>query len=416
MTFVVSMDLIHGFGTLNSSSSESPSTFSSSFLITKLPKYSWPVKLVARIMLLAMVFAALIPRLGFGISSPSDEINYYNSPPSSWAEVRFIDRINLLAQLPLLFQDLANEGLLKKVGGRALFVADEQLQVHDNIEMDFIANSDLERQSAIPDETYDFAFTRAFLPAAEFIDRTLKVGGLATFQLGEDPNLAFHKPPNYKIVYLRRLGTTIIAMRKTSHAKNSPARKRLCGVSFSLPEAKKEALNKLEDVLLEPPRAALGKSKRFLTRTRYLPDLMGDSLEEYPRRVFIDVGLPENDGAASDGGWFSKHYPRRNMDFEMYRMVTVMEEEESPSKVAPETVGMSDWLKRNVREEEYVVMKAEAEVVEEMVKNKVIGLVDELFMECKHGVGLRRKRAYWECLALYGRLRDEGVAVHQWWG
>lgn len=80
---------------------------------------------------------------------------------------------------------------------------------------------------------------------------------------------------------------------------------------------------------------------------------------------------------------------------------------------------MSEWLRKNVREEEYVVMKAEAEVVEEMLSSKAIGLVDELFLEC--GIkgkqqGRKSRRAYWECLALYGMLRDEGVAVHQWWG
>ncbi|KAF3502627.1 hypothetical protein F2Q69_00041297 [Brassica cretica] len=88
-------------------------------------------------------------------------------------------------------------------------------------------------------------------------------------------------------------------------------------------------------------------------------------------------------------------------------------------------MGITEWLKENVKDEEYVVMKAEAEVVEEMMRNKSIKMVDELFLECKpKGLGLRGRRtmqsksgrAYWECLALYGKLRDEGVAVHQWWG
>lgn len=43
------------------------------------------------------------------------------------------------------------------------------------------------------------------------------------------------------------------------------------------------------------------------------------------------------------------------------------------------------------------------------------------FLECKHqgvkkGDKKKSRRAYWECLSLYGMLRDEGVAVHQWWG
>ncbi|KAK7389539.1 hypothetical protein VNO78_24673 [Psophocarpus tetragonolobus] len=177
-----------------------------------------------------------------------------------------------------------------------------------------------------------------------------------------------------------------------------------------VPEAKKAALRNLEDVLLEPPRAASRKSKVYLKRTKYLPDLMGDSLESYPRRIFIDVGLPKKNGGI-DTDWFGKSYPTRNKKFEVYKIEIV--EEDGPQ------IEMSDWLRKNVKEEEYVVIKAEAEVVEEMVRNKAIMLVDELFLECMPQLGnknMKNKRAYWECLALYGKLRDEGVAVHQWWG
>ncbi|QCE00710.1 uncharacterized protein LOC114194233 [Vigna unguiculata] len=175
-----------------------------------------------------------------------------------------------------------------------------------------------------------------------------------------------------------------------------------------VPEAKKAALQNLEDVLLEPPRAASGKSRVYLKRTKYLPDLMGDSLEGYPRRVFIDVGQKD---AESGSDWFRKKYPTRNKNFEMYKIEAVAE--------GGPQIEMSEWLRKNVKEEEYVVMKAEAEVVEEMMWSKAIRLVDELFLECKPQQGSakrKNRRAYWECLALYGKLRDEGVAVHQWWG
>jgi len=76
-------------------------------------------------------------------------------------------------------------------------------------------------------------------------------------------------------------------------------------------------------------------------------------------------------------------------------------------------ISMSDWVGKNVEEKDYVVMKTEVEVAEEMVRSRAIKLVDELFLECKHqGIkkgGEKNRRAYWECLALYGLLRDEGV-------
>ncbi|KAL8143432.1 hypothetical protein V2J09_016464 [Rumex salicifolius] len=187
-------------------------------------------------------------------------------------------------------------------------------------------------------------------------------------------------------------------------------------------QEKKAALRKLEDVLLEPPRASSGISRSYLKKTKFLPDLLNDSLEGYSRRVFIDVG--ERDGGANGTKWFEEKYPTRNQEFEVYRIETVAEAETGPPPPPLDSglgqMEMSDWLRRNVKEEEFVVMKAEAEVVEEMLKTKeAIELVDELFLECKpkgKGYNYTNKRAYWECLALYGRLRDLGIAVHQWWG
>ncbi|KAI4366537.1 hypothetical protein MLD38_022403 [Melastoma candidum] len=181
-------------------------------------------------------------------------------------------------------------------------------------------------------------------------------------------------------------------------------------------QEKMKALNKLEDVLLEPPRAASERSRTYQRRTKYLSDLMGDdTLKSYPRRLFIDVGQPGSDGA----GWFARTYPTRSLDFETYE-IEMSEEEDDAGRVK---MGVSEWVKERVREEEFVVMKAEAEAVEEMVKSRAMRLVDELFLECRtrkkvddSNNNTRKKKAYWECLALYGRLRDEGVAVHQWWG
>ncbi|KAI4389818.1 hypothetical protein MLD38_002000 [Melastoma candidum] len=206
-----------------------------------------------------------------------------------------------------------------------------------------------------------------------------------------------------------RVSDLIHSSRSTNVAKRTTGR-RLLGVLPLHEQKKREAMNKLEDVLLEPPRAASERSRTYQRRTKYLSDLMGeDSLKSYPRRVFIDVGTPESDGA----GWLERTYPTRGLGFEKYK-INANEEE-----------GMSEWMKESVREEEFVVMKAEAEDVEELMKSKAIRLVDELFLECKtknnnninnNNKKKKKKKAYWECLALYGKLRDEGVAVHQWWG
>ncbi|VFQ90388.1 unnamed protein product [Cuscuta campestris] len=188
-------------------------------------------------------------------------------------------------------------------------------------------------------------------------------------------------------------------------------------------DAKAAALERLEDVLLEPPRAASGKSNAYRKKTRYLPELMGVSLENYPRRVFIDVSYLSGEksaAAAAASEWFAKHYPAGNAEFETFQIEAVAGAESPPPEGQAGGGGMSEWLRKNVEEKDYVVMKTVAEVAEEMVKSRAIRLVDELFLECKHqGIkkgGEKSRRAYWECLALYGMLRDEGVAVHQWWG
>lgn len=388
------------------------------YLIIRLPINSRVLRLLARAMLLTLLIV-WFPWIGSIVRGISSTFSPAIIPEA--ANVLGADDLINLELLPLLFRDLTNEGLLK-AGEKAVFVSNgneeairrsNQIRLSEN-EMDVISVTDLEKQSSIPSETFDLiALASNYPAAADFIDRTLKIGGIVTVELSENP---FHKPSNYKIVYIRRFGSTVMAMKKLDLA----TQRRLRGYA---PEAKAAALKNLEDVLLEPPRAGSGKSSRYLKRTRYLPDLMGDSLESYPRRVFIDVGLPEKEGG-SGTGWFARHYPTRNKDFEMYKIETVSGGSSLGKEVAPQ-IGMSDWLRKNVRDEEYVVMKAEAEVVEEMVKSKAIRLVDELFLECKpqgHGIGKKGnknyggRRAYWECLALYGRLRDEGVAVHQWWG
>ncbi|KAH9690422.1 hypothetical protein KPL70_015802 [Citrus sinensis] len=234
----------------------------------------------------------------------------------------------------------------------------------------------------------DFIVTSDFLL---FFFRDLKNEGISRLvdqalfltDANEDFIYNFHILNNNDmyIVYSKDLKRQDLSNLNSKHTQSPQLHKRLVLSKISSLEAKRAALNELEDVSLEPPWFASRRSR--------------DSLESYPRRVFVDVGLPDNINR--------KHYPMRNLDFQMYKIEIVSEE--------------CEGKKKNVKEEECVVMKAKAEIVEGVVKSKTIRLVDELSLECKpRGKGNRSIRAYWECLSLYRRLRDEGVAAHQWWG
>ncbi|XP_057975961.1 uncharacterized protein LOC131163383 [Malania oleifera] len=369
------------------------------------------LRVVSRSLFLTLVILAL-PSIGFiasGLSGSYSIVSNYGSASDS------ID----LEFLQVLFRNVADEGLLKR-DDSALFVSSgsgdlvRNLQMPNFNEIDVVTESDLEQQSSIPDETFDFVFTSSFR-ATKFVDRVTKIGGVVAVQLTDNALNAFQDLSNYKIVYLRRFNSTVVAMKKTGSLPefmDSAVGRRLCGVP---PEAKKEALKALEGALFEPPRRALASTNKHLVgKTKFLADLLGNSLEGYRRRIFVTVGsLEENRGSLE---WFQQNYPKGNQDFELHNLKIMVEEWKAES-------GVSDWLRKNVREEEFVVMKAEAEAVEEMIEGKTICLVDELFLECVNQWDGRvnkktkkSKRAYWECLALYGRLRDEGVAVHQWWG
>ncbi|CAK8537628.1 unnamed protein product [Lathyrus sativus] len=408
---------------------KNPSVFSFNpkayYLVIKFPT-SGTWKIFYRLVILAL-FVASLPLISssFGSRNPTSLDNAASNNMEILPQQKlskFDHPINMEQLLSLLFSDLSNEGLVKNSKQhKSVFLGDKEqgfrqfLSLKDQYKMDYIPLKDVEKQKSILDNTVDFIFTSDFAASSKFIDRALKTNGIAAVVILNAA--AFNKPSNYKVAYMRRFEKVVMAMKKVPTSPVTETNLKV-GVHRKLfgyaAEAKKAALQKLEDVLLEPPRAASGKSRVYLKRTKFLPDLMGDTLENYPRRVFIDVGLPQKDGG-SGTHWFSKNYPTRNKNFEMYKIETVTEGSTAAH------VEMSDWLTKNVKADEYVVMKAEAEVVEEMMRSKAIMLVDELFLECKpHGLnlkqGTRGRRAYWECLALYGKLRDEGVAVHQWWG
>ncbi|EPS65863.1 hypothetical protein M569_08912, partial [Genlisea aurea] len=306
--------------------------------------------------------------------------------------------------LPILMRDLLDEGLIKK-GFKGYLVGDEQTKEN----FDFLKESEVYMVMGDADQilqkkndAVDFVISSGF-HALQVFDGMLRDEGLVIFPLSSDPSTgpSFFDSRNYKIVYLRRFDNTYVAMRKTTlplSPKNIAAEE----------EMKRTILKGLEDAYLEPPRRK--PPKIFTSRKiKFLPDLLKGyySLAEYPRRVFIS-----DESTALD--WFYKNYPMRDQEFEIYN-------------VEGTSGGVSSWLEKKVKTEDYVVMKAEAEVVEEVLRDQRMYLVDELFLECRNEWELEKKdnrlsnssssnkRAYWQCLELYGKVRDQGIAVHQWW-
>ncbi|RDX69556.1 hypothetical protein CR513_51312, partial [Mucuna pruriens] len=327
---------------------------------------------VSRSLLLAMVLVAL----------PLMESIMKGSVVSGFDAIATASGSISAEVLSLILRDMGEEGLLKRED-KVLIMG--PLRVMDS------------------DESYDFVFTRSFDDAV-FADTILRINGIVVFPLSTDPsNADFIKRSNYRVVYVKRYVATVVALRKIELVNNfvdSSPKGKLCQLAS---QVKKSALKGLEDVLFEPPRKDFAKPNKM----KYLPELLDDSLEGYKRRVFIGVGLAEENRAAIE--WFEQNYPKKGAKFQIHSLLVV------PEDVGVPPMNVSAWLAKHVKEEEYVVMKAEADEVLEMMKESTICLVDELFLECNNEwwyTGKRKKsgRPYWECLTLYGRLRDEGIA------
>lgn len=375
---------------------------SDAFLVIKVPDTRF-LRVVSRSLFLALFFVAF-PFLGSflkGLVVSGFDAIVVNASTSTFVSIN-------VEVLNSILHDLGDEGLLKKEDKALIMSPPRGFEGGDSL-----LNWNSEVDVVMHDESYDFAFAPSFEDAVS-ADRVLKIDGIVAFPLSVDDssNAGFRKQSNYKVVYLRRYDSIFVALRKIGVENNlvdSTPRKRLCQFATV---AKTTALEGLEDALLEPPRQDSAKSNKNL-KIKYLPELLGDSLDGYKRRVFVGVGLREENKAAVE--WFERNYPKKSTKFEIHSLQVASEEPNVPQ------TDVSAWLSKHVKADEYVVMKAEADVVEEMMRKKTICLVDELFLQCNNQwwqTGKRKKsgRAYWQCLDLYGRLRDEGVAVHQWWG
>ncbi|CAA0831018.1 Unknown protein [Striga hermonthica] len=325
----------------------------------QLPSDSRALRILSKSLLFAMVFLSL-PSIYTLIKRASSHEHE--------------DSNNTFKLLPILLRNLMEEGLIKN-GQTGLVLGAHKLEN----DLDFLKDAGIELLSGVdsPEFGHARAFDFLFVPSfgqVGLADGLVRDNGLVVSSLGRDPPAGLRLLSNYRIVYLRRLESTVVGMRRSG-----PVKSPVCGATS---EEKREALKGLEDVYLEPVPRRAGRKMRFL------PELVKESLAEYPRRVFVS-----DDSRAVE--WFYGNYPTQDEEFEVYKSMEEME----------------------VRMEDYVVMKAEAGVVEEMLREKRLCLVDELFLECRNQWvdGAGEKRPYWECLSLYGKVRDEGIAVHQWW-
>ena len=123
--------------------------------------------------------------------------------------------------MPSLLSDLVVEGLFKDEHKGLLLISGigdlfDSLWLLDDREIDFVIDTDLDGQMAIPDKAFDFVFASSF-ENFNFIDRGVKVCCIVVMTWGNyyDRSYEFLKRSNYKIVYLRQFDSTaIVAMRK----------------------------------------------------------------------------------------------------------------------------------------------------------------------------------------------------------
>ncbi|XP_075477402.1 uncharacterized protein LOC142518503 [Primulina tabacum] len=306
-------------------------------LVIRLPE-SRVLRIMSRSMFVAMVILAL-PTLGSMIRASSNGTLYEKGGDLVIASGFKI--------LPILFRDLLDEGLIKK-GHKGLILGAGIGEIEDDFEflkdagIDLLTGVNLQHKKVVENRLFDFVFALSF-NGIQVFDGVVKDGGLVISPLGDEHSTELRLLRNYKIVYLRRLENTVVAMRKnrgsSNGRENPPADQVLSGVTV---DEKKAAMKGLEDAYLEPPRreAFLRKSSFTSRKIKFLPDLLKDSLDEYPRRVFIS-----DDSSALD--WFYKNYPMRDQEFEVYDLDIVSNSELSEGVLVQGTE-VSTWLTKNL--------------------------------------------------------------------
>ncbi|GAU24091.1 hypothetical protein TSUD_388840 [Trifolium subterraneum] len=179
------------------------------FVVIRIPDTK-VLRILSRSLFLVMILVAL-PFLG-------NILNGFSFTLSSNSSV--VSKIEKTL-LNLIIHDMVDEGLYKK-DDKALIVSSlngfefEGINI-DNNDIDMVMDSDYDKKSRFLNESYDFVFT-SNSSDAEFVDRVVKIGGIMVLPFETKPsnNVSFlRKQSHYRVVYLRRYGTSIIvALRK----------------------------------------------------------------------------------------------------------------------------------------------------------------------------------------------------------
>lgn len=243
-------------------------------LVIRLPDFRL-LRLIARSVLLTAAILTF-PWLRVVLLSAG------SPPPAAASRSRWVDDP---FHLPMLLHDLQRQGLLG-TRARAVFLGDPRSRL-PFLKQNKIEPVSSEREWMIPDRSVEFVLASGGFGDAsfEFIDRVLIVGGITAVRLSSDPSHSFHLPPNYRMVYIRRFGSTIVAMKKIANAGNND------GNAANLqPSGAGRRLLAVSTV----------ESERFWKGAKYLTDLLGGSLAECATAV-SDLETIRLEGEVFDG-------------------------------------------------------------------------------------------------------------------
>ncbi|KAG2279334.1 hypothetical protein Bca52824_050554 [Brassica carinata] len=330
------------------------------------------------------------------------------------------------------------------------------------------------------------------LEFAEEITRTLKPQGIAVVHVAATDTYSFNSFLDLfnscSLIKMRDLDAPFdsphireFVIQKYSggghHKKSSGGGGGKCWI----PGYKTDLIRDAEPLIQEEPLKPWITLKRNIQNVKYIPSMVDIRFKS--RYVYVDVG--SRSYGSSIGSWFKKQYPKQNKTFDVFAieadkafheeykikkkvqllpyaawvrnetlsfeinhdpgneveakamgrgMGRIQPVKKSSSSLAGEVnliqgFDFADWLKKSVRERDFVVMKMDVEgtefdLIPRLIKTGAICLIDELFLECHYNrwqrccPGQRSQKynkTYNQCLELFTSLRQSGVLVHQWW-